>query len=123
VVDGAENNPPSFYLSHHYEVCKHYSINEHTSVPDVLLISTHVWNKLTGQEKAWLEQAVKESIPVQRRYWAESVKEALEAVRQAGVKIYYPDKAPFAEKVQVMYEKYMEDPELRTYIERIRNAR
>ena len=123
VVDGAENNPPSFYLSHHYEVCKHYSINEHTSVPDVLLISTHVWNKLTGQEKAWLEQAVKESIPVQRRYWAESVKEALEAVQQAGVKVYYPDKAPFAEKVQVMYEKYMEDPELRTYIERIRNAR
>ena len=54
VVDGAENNPPSFYLSHHYEVCKYYSLNEHTIIPDVLLISTHVWNTLTDQEKKWV---------------------------------------------------------------------
>ena len=57
VVDGAENNPPSFYLSHHYEVCKYYSINEHTSIPDVVLISTHTWDKLNDQEKKWLNQA------------------------------------------------------------------
>jgi len=123
VVDGAENNPPSFYLSHHYEVCTHYSINEHTTIPDVLLISTHIWNKLTTREKTWMEQAVKESIPVQRGFWKESVKEALEAVAEAGVEIYYPEKKPFADKVQVMYEEYMKDPELRTYIERIKNTK
>jgi len=123
VVDGAENNPPSFYLSHHYEVCKHYSINEHTSVPDVLLISTHIWSKLSAQEKLWLEQAVRESVPVQRQYWSESVKEALEAVQKEGVTIYYPDKEPFAEKVQTMYEKYMDDEGMKEYIVRIRNSR
>jgi len=121
VVDGAENNPPSFYTSHHYEVCKHYSINEHTSVPDVLLISTHVWNKLSEQEQNWLQQAVDESVPVQRKYWQESVEEAMEAVKKAGVTIYFPDKKPFAEMVQPMYEEYASDEELYSYIRKIRD--
>ncbi|UCG27603.1 MAG: TRAP transporter substrate-binding protein [Bacteroidales bacterium] len=120
VVDGAENNPPSFYTSHHYEVCKHYSINEHTSVPDVLLISTHVWSKLSVREKEWLQQAVDESVPVQRKYWQESVEEALREVEKAGVTIYYPDKQPFARKVEEMYKEYETDQELYSYIKRIR---
>ncbi|MCH9023577.1 MAG: TRAP transporter substrate-binding protein [Planctomycetes bacterium] len=45
IVDGAENNPPSFYTSRHYEVCNHYSLDEHSRVPDVVLISTKTWNK------------------------------------------------------------------------------
>jgi tripartite ATP-independent transporter DctP family solute receptor len=120
VVDGAENNPPSFYTSHHYEVCKHYSINEHTSVPDVLLISTHVWKKLNDEEKKWLQQAVDESVPVQRKYWKESVEEAMREVQKAGVTIYFPDKEPFAEMVEKMYDDYASDEELYSYIERIR---
>ena len=59
-VDGAENNPPSFYLSRHYEVCKYYSLDEHTSVPDILLISTVIWQGLSGEEKNWLEEAIRE---------------------------------------------------------------
>lgn len=119
VVDGAENNPPSFYLSHHYEVCKFYSLNEHTSVPDVLLISTHTWKKLNDQEKKWLQEAAAESIIEQRKFWEESVKEALEEVKKAGVKILYPDKKPFIEKVQTMYDEYVSEKELYTYIKRI----
>ncbi len=123
VVDGAENNPPSFYLSHHYEVCKYYSLNEHTSVPDVLLIGTHAWNKLTPREQKWLEEAVRESVPVQRKYWEQSVAEALEEIQKAGVKIYYPDKKPFAEKVRGMYEKYAKDQSLNNYIKRIQEIK
>ena len=70
VVDGAENNPPSFYLSHHYEVCKNYTLNEHTSVPDVVIISKPIWDKLTKQEQAWLNQAIQESVVVERQLWA-----------------------------------------------------
>ena len=47
VVDGAENNPPSFFFSRHYEVCKYYSLDEHTAVPDILLMSTVIWYRLT----------------------------------------------------------------------------
>lgn len=123
VVDGAENNPPSFYTSHHYEVCRHYSLNEHTSVPDVLIISTTIWNQLSDQEKKWLQEAVDESIVVQRKYWAESEKESLEEVQKAGVKIYYPDKKPFAEKVEPIYERYRDKKNIYSLIQRIKNTK
>ncbi|WP_211297866.1 TRAP transporter substrate-binding protein [Prolixibacter denitrificans] len=119
VVDGAENNPPSFYLSHHYEVCKYYSLDEHTMVPDVLLISTIVWNKLTPQQQKWLQEAANESVPVQRKLWAESEKESLAAVKKAGVKIIHPDKEPFRDKVKGMYEQYKNDSTLYSLIKRI----
>ena len=123
VVDGAENNPPSFYLSHHYEVCKYYSLNEHTTVPDILLISSRTWNKLTLKEKEWIKQAVKESVVLQRKLWEESEKEALKAVSEAGVKIIYPDKKPFAEKVEKLIDSYQSNNKLYNYIQQIRSVK
>jgi tripartite ATP-independent transporter DctP family solute receptor len=121
VVDGAENNPPSLHTSHHYEVCGHYALDEHTAVPDVLLMSTYTWDKLSDQEKTWLTEAAKESVVEQRKLWAEAEKEAFDAFQKAGVKIYYPDKAPFAEKVEGLYKKYEMDEELGDLVNRIRN--
>ncbi|MBN2347249.1 MAG: TRAP transporter substrate-binding protein [Bacteroidales bacterium] len=120
VVDGAENNPPSFYLSHHYEVCKYYSLDEHTMVPDVLIISSIVWKKLNDQERKWLKEAVKESVIKQRMLWEESEKESLEAVEKAGVTILYPDKEPFMKKVESIYDSYKDDERLYSLIQRIR---
>ncbi len=119
VVDGAENNPPSFYTSHHYEVCKHYSIDEHSSVPDVLIIGQHIWDDLSEPERAWLQQAADESVLVQRKLWAESVKKSLEEVQKAGVKIYYPEKGPFIEKVKDVYDSYKDQEVIYSYIQRI----
>ena len=98
VVDGAENNPPSFYLSRHYEVCKYYTLDEHTILPDVLLMSTHIWDSFSDQERGWLSQAVKESVIEQRKLWAESEKQSLDAVKEAGVEIIIPDKTLFSKK-------------------------
>jgi tripartite ATP-independent transporter DctP family solute receptor len=122
VVDGAENNPPSFYTSHHYEVCKYYSLNEHTMVPDVLIISLKVWKKMSDQEKKWLQQAADESVPVERKLWAESEKESLELVKEAGVTIIHPDKKPFAEKVAPLLESYRKNEKLYDLITRIREV-
>lgn len=120
VVDGAENNPPSFYLSRHYEVCKHYSLDEHTSVPDVLLISTVIWEDLDEQEKQWIQEAADESYHFQKKLWQEATKEALEEVQKAGVQIYYPDKKPFEEKVQSLIEEFKQEPEVFNLIQKIR---
>lgn len=120
VVDGAENNPPSFYTSHHYEVCKYYSLNEHTMVPDVLIVSLKVWDKLTDQEKKWLQQAASESVPVERELWKESTEESLRLVEEAGVTIIHPDKEPFAEKVEPLIESYRSNPKLYDLITRIK---
>ena len=120
VVDGAENNPPSFYLSRHYEVCKFYTLDEHTVLPDVILASTHLWDRLSEKERVWLKKAVDNSIGYQRELWAESESEALEEVQKAGVEIIRPNKELFAEQVEASYDKYKEDKEFYQLIQAIR---
>jgi TRAP-type C4-dicarboxylate transport system substrate-binding protein len=122
VVDGAENNPPSFYLSRHYEVCKYYSLDEHTVLPDVLIIGTHLWDKLSDQEKNWVQQAVDSSVVYQRTLWAEAEKEALDEVKKAGVKVIYPDKTLFSSKVEDVYNLYNNDPIMKKLIDQIKNT-
>ncbi|HHJ09372.1 MAG TPA: TRAP transporter substrate-binding protein [Bacteroidetes bacterium] len=122
VVDGAENNPPSFYTSHHYEVCKYYTLDEHATIPDVLIINEKVWEKLTKQEQQWLQQAANESVRVERKLWAESVKESLEAVKKAGVEIIIPDKSLFHAKVAPLYKEYEKHKVINDYIIRIQNT-
>ena len=119
VVDGAENNPPSFYLSRHYEVCKYYSLNEHTFVPDILVISTVAWKNLSGQEQAWLEAAVSEATQYQRSLWQKAEQEALDAVEAAGVQIIRPDKETFAEKTKQLFDNYKDKNEMYSIIQQI----
>ena len=119
VVDGAENNPPSLYTSHHYEVCKYYSLNEHTRVPDVLIISTVVWNKLNEQQQKWLQAAAKKSVIEERKLWAASEEESLRKLKENGVIITYPKKDKFAERVQPLLNAYQDQPKLYQLIQRI----
>ena len=122
VVDGAENNPPSLFTSRHYEVCKYYSLDEHTTIPDVLVISLKIWDKLSTQEKEWIQQAADESAILQRKLWAESEIKSIEEMKKAGVKINYPDKEPFIQKVQPLLESYRKYPEIYSYIKRIQKV-
>ena len=122
VVDGAENNPPSFYLSRHYEVCRYYSINEHSTIPDLVLISTHAWNRLSGHERTWLREAADESVVYQRDLWLKSEQEALKSLKEAGVEIVYPDKEPFVRLLEPLRESYKTNPEIKKWIEEIEKA-
>ncbi|GMQ27608.1 TRAP transporter substrate-binding protein [Algoriphagus confluentis] len=124
IVDAAENNPPSFYNSRHYEVCKFYSIDEHTMVPDVVLVSTKVWEELNPQEQEWLQEAADESAVFQAQLWKESVEESMREVQKAGVIVSYPSKDAFREQVQSIYDQVeAENPVLARLIERIQNTR
>lgn len=123
MVDGAENNPPSFYNSRHYEVCDYYIINEHATIPDILVISPEVWDNLTDQQQSWLQRAIDESVEFQRELWQQSEEESMRAVQEAGVEIIYPDKEPFRQALQPMYENIEQnDPELQKWVERIRST-
>lgn len=122
VVDGAENNPPSFYLSRHYEVARYYTLNEHTAVPDVLIMSSIVWTALTPQQQQWVQEAADESVPVQKQLWKEASDAALQAVRDNGVEIIYPNKTLFADQVRSMHESYRSQPEIYALIEEIQAA-
>ena len=121
VVDGAENNLPSFYTSRHYEVCRYYSLNEHTAVPDVLLIGMDSWKRLTEEQKIWISEAARESSLYQRELWAASEKRSLQAIEEAGVVISYPDKQPFEEMTAPISSLFDQEPEIQQLISDIRN--
>ena len=106
VVDGAENNPPSFYTSHHYEVCPYYYLDEHTTIPDVLLMSQVVWDRMSPEQQQMVQLAADESMQYQRKIWGEMVQASLDSVRASGVEIGYPDKEPFMKKVQPLYDEF-----------------
>ena len=120
VVDGAENNPPTFYLSRHYEVCKFYSLDEHTTIPDVLIMSTHLWNKLSEKEQVWVQKAVDSSVKYQRELWPKAEKDAIEAVKKAGVTVVMPDKSTFQEKMGSLYDDYKSNKEIYELITKIK---
>ena len=118
IVDGAENNPPSFFGSGHYEVCKYYSIDAHTAIPDVVIIGTNTWNQLNEEQRGWLQAAMAAAVEYQREAWQAAEQAALEAVQAAGVTVTYPEPEAFQQAVLPMYEAA--SPQLQTLIESIR---
>lgn len=123
IVDGAENNPPSLYTSRHYEVCKFYAVNEHTAVPDVVIVSTKVWNNLDEQEQAWLQEAADESAVYQYKLWEASVEESFRELKKAGVTITYPESDGFRKAVEVMYQNLQStQPALFEVVQKIRST-
>lgn len=122
VVDGAENNPPSFVSSNHYEISKYYTLDQHSSVPDVLLIGTKFWDKLSAQEKIWVQEAADESAQAQKVFWNESVEVSMETAKAAGVEIIIPEKSLFAEKSKSVLENFVKKfPELKPIVNQIKN--
>jgi tripartite ATP-independent transporter DctP family solute receptor len=100
VVDGAENNPITFYKSRHYEICKNFTLDEHNSIPDIIMISEKVWQTLNQQKQTWITQAMASAVHHQRALWASDTQDALTALKKAGINIIYPDKSGFMHRVE-----------------------
>lgn len=98
VVDGAENNLPSFYSSRHYEICKNFTLDEHSAIPDILVISTQIYDKLNSDEQRWIKESANEAAIEQRTLWEAAEVEALAKIQEEGVRIIYPEKKLFEEK-------------------------
>ncbi|MFI3259550.1 MAG: TRAP transporter substrate-binding protein [Rikenellaceae bacterium] len=120
VVDGAENNPPTYHTSNDFEVAKHYSINEHAMIPDVLIISNVIWEDLSVQEREWLMEAVDSAEIYEREVWAQQEEESMRIIQERGVKVYYPDKRPFIEMVKEQSELYRDNEDLYRVIEMVK---
>ncbi|MBU3666376.1 MAG: TRAP transporter substrate-binding protein [Chthoniobacterales bacterium] len=105
-VDGAENNPPSFLTSRHFEICKHYLLDHHSRIPDVLVMSEAVWQTLNGNEKRWIAGAARESGLFQRGVWAEESAKALEELKASGVSVVETDPVAFVGRTASVMEKY-----------------
>ncbi|MEM7697105.1 MAG: TRAP transporter substrate-binding protein [Verrucomicrobiota bacterium] len=105
-VDGAENNPPSFHSSRHFEVCPFYTLDRHSTVPDVLVGSSALWESLSEIERGWIREAVARASDFQRRVWAEETEKTLALLADAGITITEPDPDPFREAAAPVIQKY-----------------
>ncbi len=121
VVDAAENNPPSYKTSQHYKICNYYSLDEHTRLPDMLLMSTRVWDELSEEFQQILTESIEEAVDYNITLWAEAEKADLEAVKAEGVEVIYPDKEPFRESVRPIWKEF-EGTEIGQLIEQIQEV-
>lgn len=110
MVDGAENNPPSYLTSRHYEVAKHYSLDEHSRIPDMVIFSKTVWDPLPPQVRAWIEQAASDSVVYQRQLWREKSQQAMAQLQAAGVQIHQVDQAAFAAAAAPLFDSVKGTP-------------
>jgi tripartite ATP-independent transporter DctP family solute receptor len=120
VVDGAENNWPSYESSRHFEVAKHFSLTEHSLAPEVLVISKISWDKLSADDQATLRQAAKDSVVKMRELWVAREKESEAKVRAGGGEIITVDKAPFVAAMAPVYAKFVTDEKMKALVDRIR---
>ncbi|MEZ2333472.1 TRAP transporter substrate-binding protein [Mesorhizobium sp. RCC_202] len=119
VIDGAENNWPSFESAKHYEVAKHYTTDEHQIVPEVLVMSKSSWDKLSPEDQAIVRQAAKDSVVKMRELWDAQEKKSRDIVEKAGVKVSEIDKQPLIDAMKPVYDKYLSTPELKDLAARI----
>ncbi|MER8476997.1 TRAP transporter substrate-binding protein [Mesorhizobium sp. M1163] len=120
VIDGAENNFPSYDTAKHAEVAKYYSLDEHTMVPEAFVMAKSSWDKLTPEDQAIFKAAAKESVAKQRELWTAKVKESRAKVEAAGSQITTPDKQPFIDAMGPVYEKHIKDDKLKAMVEAIK---
>src|SRR5690606_24720354 len=119
VIDGAENNYPSYDTAGHAKVAKYFSLDEHLMVPEVLVMSKIVWDGLTPEDQEIFRQAAKDSVAHQRELWAAQEQESRAAVEALGATINEVDKQPFIDAMKPVYEKYVTDPKLQDLVARI----
>jgi tripartite ATP-independent transporter DctP family solute receptor len=119
VVDGAENNWPSYDTSRHFEVAPYYSITEHSMAPEMLLMSKKVYDTLTPEEQKIFRDAAKESVPYMRKLWDEKEAKSRALVEAGGSKINEVDKKSFQDAMKPVYDKFITDPKLKEMVTKI----
>ncbi|TNF19418.1 MAG: TRAP transporter substrate-binding protein [Rhodobacteraceae bacterium] len=121
VVDGAENNWPSYESTGHYEVAGYYSLSQHLIIPECVCVNADAYNALTDDMKAAVKEAAMESADLQRQLWNERETASRKLVEEAGVQTNaIENKAPFQDAMVPVYEGYLADnPDLRPLVELI----
>ena len=123
LVDGAENNWPSYESSRHFEVAKFYSVTEHSMAPEMLLFSKRTWDTLSADDQKAIRQAAKESVPYMRKLWDEREEKSLAMVKAAGSQIIEVDKASFQNAMKPVYDKFIIDAKLKALVKRIQDTK
>ena len=107
VVDGAENNYPTYATGQHFRYAKYYSLTGHLMIPEILVFSKRTWQTLPPDDQALITKLAKEAQQEERKLWYEMEKKSIQQIKEAGVDIIeIPDKKPFQDAVKPVWDKY-----------------
>ena len=125
VVDGAENNPPSYESTSHFEVAKYYSLTQHLIIPECLCMSKKTFDALSAEDQAAVKAAGKASTDLQRELWQAREAASMKIVLDGGVTVNeVADKAPFQAAMKPVYDNYLAaNPEMTDLVNLFRNAK
>jgi len=124
VIDGAENNPPSFVFDNHFQVAKYYTIDEHLIVPEMLVMSKKIFDSLSKEEQADVKKFAREAQLDERKLWEVYEKQAMDKAKAAGIQIITvsdADKKAFQAAVKPVWDKY--GPKYAEMIKRIQDTK
>jgi tripartite ATP-independent transporter DctP family solute receptor len=122
VIDGAENNWPSYESTRHFEVSRFYSMTEHSMSPEVLVMSKRAWDRLAPADRDILRAAAKESVPHMRRLWDAREQSSRTTVEGRGAQVNSVEKQPFIDAMRPVYARFAGTPELQQLVGRIQAA-
>ena len=119
VIDGEENNWPSFEKGRHFEVATYYSLTRHLLAPEVFVMSKQSWDRLSPQDQALVRQSAKDSVPYMRELWDAQVASSQTVIAAAGVEVNEVDPAPFTAKMTAMWDEFITTPDQRRLVDAI----
>ena len=123
LIDGAENNWPSFVTTNHYKLAGHYTLTEHTMSPEVLVMSLKAWQSLSTEERRIFRESALRSSQFMREKWRDLEEQSRKQAESAGVVIVTEiDKKPFEAAMAGIYTKAQRNPAAAQLIERIRKV-
>jgi tripartite ATP-independent transporter DctP family solute receptor len=123
LIDGAENNWPSFVTTDHYKFAGFYTLTDHTMSPEVLVMSQKAWSSLTPEDQKIFREAALRSSRLMREKWRDLEERSRKQAEDAGVRIVTDiDRKPFEAAMAEIYAKVQRDPAMAELIERIRKV-
>ena len=123
LVDGAENNWPSYESSRQFEVAKYYSLTEHSMAPEMLLFSKVAWDRLSKEDQAMVRQAAKDSVPYMRKLWDERELKSRKLVEASGVQIIQVDKTSFQAAMKPVYDRFITSAQMKDLVRRTQETK
>ena len=118
VVDGAENNWPSYFSTSHYEVAKYFCLDEHTRVPEIIIGSKISLGRLSKADQDLIKQAALDAIDYQRAEWAKYEQISIDKVKAGGAQIsYIGDKTEWQKLMDPLYKK--QSKEIQDFVKQI----
>ncbi len=126
VIDGAENNWPSYVSTRHFEAAPYYTLDRHTMIPEIIVMSKRRWLQLTPEQQVAVKQAAREASLHMETLWNARVSSAREKALAAGVTVIELDNktnGAFAAAVSPLYREYKEDPVIANILQRIHAQR